>query len=119
MKTKGKRGFCFVLLLFLFMGLAGGLFAQAPSLTETEQKDLKILQLQQQVLSYQAQELQTAIAQYDTRRKTLESAEKDFTAKTLQDHKLDPQKYTVNIQAGTIVPVQQPSKTAAQKKDTK
>lgn len=119
MKTKGKRGFCFVLLLFLFMGLAGDLLAQTIDLTESEQKDLKILQLQQQVMSYQAQELQTALAQYDTRRKTLESAEKDFTAKTLKAHKLDPQKYTVNIQAGTIVPVPQPSKTEIKKKGSK
>lgn len=119
MKTKGKRGFCFVLLLFLFMGLAGGLFAQAPSLTETEQKDLKILQLQQQVLSYQAQELQTALAQYNARRKELEESEKDFTSETLKAHKLDPKKYTVNIQTGAIVPIPQPSKPETQKKATK
>lgn len=119
MNIKRRQGFGAVLLLFIYLGLAGGLWGQTVDLTETEQKDLKILQLQQQVMSYQAQELQTALAQYDTRRKTLESAEKDFTAKTLKAHKLDPQKYTVNIQAGTIVPVPQPSKTEIKKKGSK
>lgn len=101
-----------LVLLCLVPLLAGALLAQTPTLTPSEQKDLKILQLQQQVLAYQAQQIQEVLAKYNEQRQSFTAQQKAFVSTTLKEHKLDPKKYTLNLQSGVIVPLtQKPSAT--------